>query len=94
MVSGGPLPLPWQEFMEPGLRDFGDASEDVSEPGLGVDVVEARGHDEGIHYRGPVRPACGSHPWLAEVLARINDHAIHRLDEFFAVELVRRAGAS
>jgi hypothetical protein len=32
--------------------------------------------------------------WLADVLARINDHAIHRLDELLPLELARRDGAS
>ena len=32
--------------------------------------------------------------WLADVLARINDHAIHRLDRVAALELGRRDGAS
>jgi len=65
MISGGLarcgdfgfcFPLPREQFVQAGLRDPRDASEDVGEPGLGIDVVEARGHDEGEHDGGPAAP--------------------------------------
>jgi hypothetical protein len=42
--SGGPsgLATPTGAVGAGGLRYFGDASEDVGEPGLGIDIVEAR----------------------------------------------------
>ena len=46
--SGGPsgwdifFRLPWEQLVQAGLQYFGDASEDVGEPSLGIDVVEAR----------------------------------------------------
>jgi hypothetical protein len=33
-VLGALLPFPRQELMQTGLRDFGDAREDVGEPGF------------------------------------------------------------
>ena len=37
--------------MEPALRDAGDASEHVSEPGLRIDVVQLRRRDAGFRER-------------------------------------------
>ena len=34
------VPVPWEELDEAGLRRVGDLGEDVSEPGLWIDVVE------------------------------------------------------
>jgi len=40
-ILGALLPFPRQELMQTGLRDFGDAREDVGEPGFRVDIIEA-----------------------------------------------------
>ena len=55
MLSG--LPSPGEELVQPRLRQVGEAVEDVGEPGLGVDVVELRGADEGVHHRRPLPAA-------------------------------------
>ena len=39
---------------------LGDAGEDVGEPGLGVDVVELGGADEGVHHRRALAAAIGA----------------------------------
>ena len=54
------LPVPGEEFMQTGLRQVGDAVEDVGEPGLRVDVVELRGADESVHHRHPLAAAIGA----------------------------------
>src|SRR4029077_3493195 len=59
-ILGALLPFPRQELMQTGLRDFGDAGEDVGEPGFRVDIVEAGRHDEGGHDRGSVGTAIGA----------------------------------
>ena len=45
------FPVPWQEFVEPALRGFGDPAEDIGKPGLRIDVVELGGADERVHHR-------------------------------------------
>ena len=40
-ILGALLPFPRQELTQTGLRDFGDAREDVGEPGFRVDIIEA-----------------------------------------------------
>ena len=37
------LPVPWQQFVELTSRMFGDAGEDVGEPGLRIDVIHLGG---------------------------------------------------
>ena len=54
------LPVPGEEFVQSGLRLLGDAIEDVGEPGLGVDVVELGGTDQGVHHRRPLAAAIGA----------------------------------
>ena len=58
MLSG--LPVPGEELVQAGLRQLGDAIEDVGEPGLGVDVVELGGADERVHHRCPLAAAIGA----------------------------------
>ena len=41
--------VPRQELVELGLRRSGDVGEHVGEPGLGIDIVELGGADEGVH---------------------------------------------
>jgi hypothetical protein len=38
-------PVPRQQFVEAGDRMFGDAGQDIGEPGLRIDVVELCGED-------------------------------------------------
>ena len=46
--------------MQAGLRLLGDAIEDVGKPGLGVDVIELRGADQGVHNSGPRAASIGA----------------------------------
>ena len=41
-----------QQLVYTGVRQIGDAGEDIGEPRLRVDVVELSGDDEGVHRRG------------------------------------------
>ena len=54
------LPVPGQEFVEPGLWQVGDADENIGEPGLRVDVVELGGADERVHHSRPLAAAIGA----------------------------------
>ena len=54
------LPVPGQEFVEPGLWQVGDAVENIGEPGLRVDVVELGGADERVHHSRPLAAAIGA----------------------------------
>ena len=54
------FPVPGQEFVHPGVRQLGDATEDIGEPSLRVDVVELSSDDEGVHRRGPLAAAVGA----------------------------------
>ena len=38
-------------MVELALQGFGDPAEDVGEPGLGIDVFEFDGADQGVHGR-------------------------------------------
>jgi hypothetical protein len=42
-------PVPGEQFLNAGLRMIRHSGDDVGEPGVGIDVVEATGLDEGIH---------------------------------------------
>jgi hypothetical protein len=46
-----------------------------------VSVAEKAGHDPGRHGRERRAQANRCRTWLANVLARINDHNIHSLDQ-------------
>jgi hypothetical protein len=61
---------------------IGDAGEDVGEPGLGIDVVEATGRDHRQHdggtvgttlaaSEGPVAPSQGRLPFILPMSGRI-----------------------
>jgi hypothetical protein len=54
------LPVPWEQLGEAVLRDAGNASDDIGEPGLGVDVVELGGDDQRVHERGALATAIGA----------------------------------
>ena len=41
-------------------RHLTDTGKDVGEPGLGLDVVELRGADEGVHHGRPLAAAIGA----------------------------------
>jgi hypothetical protein len=45
-------PIPGQQFVDAIDRMIGDASDDVGEPHLGIDVIEASGLDERVHDGG------------------------------------------
>ena len=46
--------------MELGLRNIGDASERICQPGLRIDVVELCRHDQRRHDNGPVGATFGA----------------------------------
>jgi hypothetical protein len=52
----GFLPVPRQQFVEPGGGMVGDAGEHVGEPGLRVDVVELGRGDQRVYRRGALVP--------------------------------------
>ena len=56
----GRFPVPGQQLVHTGVRQPGDAREDISEPGLRIDVVELGGDDEGVHHRGSLTAAVGA----------------------------------
>src|SRR5208337_2284266 len=45
-------PVPGQQLVDAINRMVGDAGDDVAEPGFGVDVVQAGGLYERVHYGG------------------------------------------
>lgn len=53
------LPRPRQQFVQTRYGKIGDARQDVGEPGLRVDVVEAGRSDEGEHDGGAIGAALG-----------------------------------
>jgi len=60
MGLGGFFPVPREELGEAVLWQFGDAGEHVGKPGLGVDVVELCGDDQGVHQRRALAAAIGA----------------------------------
>ena len=53
-------PVPGEQFLNAGLRMIRHSGDDVGEPGVGIDVVEATGLDEGIHGGGAPTAAVGA----------------------------------
>ena len=53
-------PIPWQQFVEFSRGMIGDTGEHISEPGLRVDVIHFRGHDQTIHDCGSLAAAIGT----------------------------------
>lgn len=51
------LPLPGQQFVQTRGRKIGDTRQDVGEPGLRIDVVEAGRGDEREHDGGAIGAA-------------------------------------
>src|SRR6185312_16978368 len=55
------MPIPWQQFVEPLDGMLGNASEDVSEPCLRINIVHLGRDDQAVHHRGtlaaPIRAA-------------------------------------
>jgi len=51
------FPLPRQQLVKPCLRMVGDLRDDVAEPGMRIDVVEAAGLDQRVHGGRPVTAA-------------------------------------
>ena len=52
--------MPGQELVQVALWQIGNLSEHIGEPGLGIDVLELGGADEGIHHRRPHAAAVGA----------------------------------
>ena len=52
--------MPGQKFRHVRCAGVRQSGEDVGEPGLGIDVVQLRGDDQGIHERGAVATALGT----------------------------------
>ncbi len=50
-------PIPGEQFAKTGLRNIGDAGEDVGKPGLGIDVIEFCRGDQAEHERGALTAA-------------------------------------
>ena len=53
-------PFPGQQFVQTGGGKIGDTGEDVGEPDLGIDVVEATGRDHRQHDGGTIGAALGA----------------------------------
>ncbi len=53
------FPVPGQEFMEAWIGDVIDPCQDISEPCMGIDIVQARGDDQGIHGGGALSATIG-----------------------------------
>jgi hypothetical protein len=53
-------PVPWQQFVDAIGGVIGDAGEHVSEPGLGIDVVESGGGDQAVDDGGAVATTIGA----------------------------------
>ena len=54
------MPVPGEQFGEPADGMVGDAGKDVSEPGLGIDVVETACLDQRISNRRALTAAIGT----------------------------------
>ena len=54
------FPMPGQEFMEAWIGDVIDPCQDIGEPCLGIDIVQARGDDQGIHGGGALSATIGT----------------------------------
>ena len=52
-----PLSNMGQQLFEPGCRMIGDASEDIGEPSLRIDIVELGGLDQGVDDGGALTAA-------------------------------------
>jgi hypothetical protein len=56
-LRAGPAPIPRQQFVEFLDGMFGDAGQDVGEPGLRIDVVHLGGDDQAVHHGGALAAA-------------------------------------
>ena len=54
------FPVPGQELVHTGVRQFGDAGENIGEPSLRIDVVGLGGDDERVHRCGAHAAAVGA----------------------------------
>ena len=59
-LRAGPTPIPRQQFVEFLDGMFGDAGQDVGEPGLRIDVVDLGGDDQAVHGGGALAAAIGA----------------------------------
>ena len=53
-------PVPGEQFFDAGLWMIRHSGDDIGEVGVGIDVVEATGLDEGIHGGGALTAAIGA----------------------------------
>lgn len=60
MLAVGVLPVPEGQPVDASGRMICDTGEDVSEPGLRIDVVEAGGDDEGVEHGGAMSASIGT----------------------------------
>ena len=56
-LRAGPTPIPRQQFVEFLDGMFGNAGQDVGEPGLRIDVVHLGGDDQAVHNGGALAAA-------------------------------------
>jgi len=56
-LRAGPTPIPRQQFVEFLDGMFGDAGQDVGEPGLRIDIVHLGGDDQAVHNGGALAAA-------------------------------------
>ena len=68
--GGKRRPVPWKQFADPARRVFGDAGQDVGEPGVFFDAVEPAGHEQAVHHRRTLAAAIGSEEELARIMQR------------------------
>ena len=59
--------VPWKQFADPARRVFGDAGQDVGEPGVFFDAVESAGHEQAVHHRRPLAAAIRRDAMMPEV---------------------------
>ena len=75
-------PIPRQQLVEPLNRMLGDASQDIGEPGLRINIVHFGGNDEAVHHRGALAAAIrtaeqpgfspqGNHPFILPISGRM-----------------------
>jgi hypothetical protein len=57
---GARVPVPWQQIVDPVRGMIGDAGQDISEPGLRIDVVHFTGRNQAINHRGALAAAVGA----------------------------------
>ena len=90
------LPVPGQQCVDLSGRMVGDAADDVGEVGLGVDMVELAGLDDGVENRGAVAAGVGAEegPVATSQRQRADGRSAALLDISRRPSLVKRVSAS